>query len=366
MQLHEQLAQRIVDRAQKIIKYPLNVMDETGIIIASTNPARKYQKHGGAVLALSEMKPIEISENMLPEFPNVKPGVNLPIVFNNQAIGVIGISGPLEDVRPFGEMVKMAAEMVVEYTSMLEMTRWSERKLEELLLECIDKNASLEHITNMAAQLKVDIFNHHAICVIDVQDSEAQKEVLKALNSWSRKRLKAEYSYNTSLVLLNVSEGEQAEGQIIDDWQSLSTYLNESLKVPFRCSLGAVYHHPQELPFAFESAMAVLKSGQRLKPKARFYPYQDYELPALFEGSLSHWQRDKLTAHVQQLEQADPTLVHTMLSWFENNCDIKKTSAKLYVHPNTLRYRIKRVEEICHINLHHYNDMCRLYFSLIL
>ncbi|WP_407701876.1 sugar diacid recognition domain-containing protein [Vibrio ostreae] len=51
MQLHEQLAQRIVDRAQKIIKYPLNVMDETGIIIASTNPARRYQKHGGAVLA---------------------------------------------------------------------------------------------------------------------------------------------------------------------------------------------------------------------------------------------------------------------------------------------------------------------------
>ncbi|QXO15946.1 helix-turn-helix domain-containing protein [Vibrio ostreae] len=44
----------------------------------------------------------------------------------------------------------------------------------------------------------------------------------------------------------------------------------------------------------------------------------------------------------------------------------KKTSAKLYVHPNTLRYRIKRVEEICNINLHHYNDMCCLYFSLIL
>ncbi|QXO15998.1 MULTISPECIES: sugar diacid recognition domain-containing protein [Vibrio] len=366
MQLHEQLAQRIVDRAQKIIKYPLNVMDETGIIIASTNPARRYQKHGGAVLALTELKPIEISETMLPEFPNVKPGVNLPIVYNNAAIGVIGISGPLVEVRPFGEMVKMAAEMVVEYTSMMEMTRWSERKLEELLLECIDRSSSLEHITNMAAQLKVDIFNHHAMCVIEVDSSEAQKEVVKVLNNWSRKRLKAEYSYKSSVVLLNVSESEREDGKAIDDWQSIRSYLSESLKVPFQCSLGAVYSQPKELPFAFESAMAVMKCGQRLNPKQQFYPYHEYELPALFEGCLSHWQRNKLATHAQQLELHDPTLINTVLCWFENNCDIKKTSAKLYVHPNTLRYRIKRVEEICNINLHHYNDMCCLYFSLIL
>ncbi|MFZ6042140.1 sugar diacid recognition domain-containing protein [Vibrio natriegens] len=366
MQLHEKLAQRIVERAQKIIKYPLNVMDETGIIIASTNPARKYQKHGGAVLALSELKTIEISENMLPEFPHVKPGVNLPIVFNEEPIGVIGISGPLDEVRPFGEMVKMAAEMVVEYTSMMEMTRWSERKLEELLLECIDRNASQEHIINMAAQLKVDIFHNHAICVIEVENTENQKEVSQVLNNWSRKRLKAEYSYTTSLVLLNVFDSEFESDKTIDDWQSIKGYLNDSLKVPFHCSLGAVYNKPEELPFAFESAMAVMKSGQRLQPKARFYPYKEFELPALFEGSLSHWQRDKLSTHGQQLELNDATLIHTILCWFENNCDIKQTSAKLYIHPNTLRYRMKRVEEICDINLHHFSDMCRLYFSLIL
>lgn len=366
MQLHEQLAQRIVDRAQKIIKYPLNVMDETGIIIASTNPARKYQKHGGAVLALSELKPIEISEGMLPEFPHVKPGVNLPIIFNQEPIGVIGISGPLEEVRPFGEMVKMAAEMVVEYTSMMEMTRWSERKLEELLLECIDPNASQEHITNMAAQLKVDIFNHHAICVIEVGNSGDQKEVVRVLNQWSRKRLKAEYSYKTNLVLLNVTEKEKSGETTIDDWQSITGYLAESLKVDFHCSIGAIYSQPQNLHYAFESAIATMKAGQRLNPEAKFYPFTQYELPALFESSLSRWQRDKLSTHVQQLELADPTLIHTILCWFENSCDINKTSNVLYVHPNTLRYRMKRVEEICNIDLHNFRDMCRLYFSLIL
>lgn len=366
MQLHEKLAQRIVERAQKIIKYPLNVMDETGIIIASTNSARKYQKHGGAVLALTELKTIEISESLLPEFPHVKPGINLPIVFNDEAIGVIGISGPLDEVRPLGEMVKMAAEMVVEYTSMMEMTRWSERKLEELLLECIDRNASHEHIINMAAQLKVDIFHNHAICVIEVENTEAQKAVCQALNHWSRKRLKAEYSYTTNLVLLNVFDSECEPNKAIDDWQSIQSHLADLIKVPFHCALGAIYNKPEELPFAFESAMAVMKSGQRLQPKSRFYSYSEFELPALFEGSLSHWQQDKLSIHTKQLELNDPTLIHTILCWFENDCDIKQTSAKLYIHPNTLRYRMKRIEEICDVNLHRFSDMCRLYFSLIL
>ncbi len=366
MYLHDKLAQRIVDRTQKIIPYPLNVMDETGIIIASTNPARKYQKHGGAVLALAEVKPIEIAENMMADFPNVKPGINLPIFFENRAIGVIGISGPIEEVRPFGELVKMAAEMVVEYASMLEMTRWSEHKLEELLLECIDPNASLEHITDMAAQLKADIFHNHAICVIHVEQSEDQLKLTNALNMWSRKRLKAIYSFKSNIVLLNVSEKETQHPEQIDDWRSLTTYLSESLNIPFHCALGAIYRKPQELPLAFESAMAVMQVGQRLQSDTRFYTFSDYELPALLEGRLANWQTEKLSVYAKKLEASDPTLVSTALCWFDNDCDIKETSAKLFIHPNTLRYRIKRIEEICDINLHQYNDMCRLYLSLIL
>ncbi|MCA2017889.1 helix-turn-helix domain-containing protein [Vibrio tritonius] len=367
MQLREQLAERIVERAQKIIKYPLNVMDETGIIIASTNPARKYQKHGGAVLALTELKPIEISDTMLPEFPNVQPGVNLPIIFNNEAIGVIGISGPLKEVRPFGELVKMSAEMIVEYTSMVEMTRWSERKREEFLLECIDPHSSQDHLVDMSAQLKVDIFQRHAMGIIEVTDAEHQKEVDRVLGTWSRQRLKAENSYKTTIVLFNASDIDtEHPSRTVNDWQSLQAHLKQGLHVPFHCALGHVYEQPNQIPFAYQSALAVLKSGMRLAPNCRFYCYQDYEIPSLFEGNLQAWQKDKLTTQHSQLELADPTLIHTLRTWFDNDCDVKQTSEMLYIHPNTLRYRLKRVEEICNINLHHYKDVCRLYFSLIL
>ena len=103
----------------------------------------------------------------------------------------------------------------------------------------------------MAAQLKVDIFNHHAICVIEVSNSEDQKEVVRVLNSWSRKRLKAEYSYKTNLVLLNVSDKEKSGEVNIDDWQSITAYLSETLKVSFHCSIGAIYSQPRDLHYSY-------------------------------------------------------------------------------------------------------------------
>ncbi|MGL6152043.1 MAG: sugar diacid recognition domain-containing protein, partial [Aeromonas sobria] len=62
MQLNESLAHQIVSRAMKILSFSVNVMDESGIIIASGNPERIHQRHEGAVLALTENRVVEISE----------------------------------------------------------------------------------------------------------------------------------------------------------------------------------------------------------------------------------------------------------------------------------------------------------------
>ncbi|WP_283129992.1 sugar diacid recognition domain-containing protein [Enterovibrio norvegicus] len=115
MKITPELAQAIVQRAIKIINNVLNVMDEQGYIIASTDSSRLHQRHEGAILAMSERRIIEINSDMQNNMHGVKPGVNLPIFFKEKAIGVIGISGQLDEVRQYGELVRMAAEMTVEH-----------------------------------------------------------------------------------------------------------------------------------------------------------------------------------------------------------------------------------------------------------
>lgn len=46
-----------------------------------------------------------------------------------------------------------------------------------------------------------------------------------------------------------------------------------------------------------------------------------------------------------------PDLVETVATWLANNCDTARTSSALSVHPNTLRYRLRRAESVAGLDL---------------
>lgn len=112
--LLKELAAEIVDRTMSIIRHNINIMDENGVIIASGDRSRIGDEHAGAKDALSGKSGISISPDECSDLAGTKPGVNLPIVFHDEIIGVIGITGAPSKVSPYGELVKMAAEMTVE------------------------------------------------------------------------------------------------------------------------------------------------------------------------------------------------------------------------------------------------------------
>ena len=56
-----------------------------------------------------------------------------------------------------------------------------------------------------------------------------------------------------------------------------------------------------------------------------------------------------------ELEQYDQELGNdlttTLKSYLAHSCDLKRTAQALFLHPNTLRYRLKKVEELLEIDL---------------
>lgn len=95
MQLNSLIAKQIVDRAKKIIKYSINVMDENGVIIGSSDPSRLHQTHEGALLAIRDNRTLEINDSVASTLSGVKKGINLPIIYDGKVIGVVGVSGTL-------------------------------------------------------------------------------------------------------------------------------------------------------------------------------------------------------------------------------------------------------------------------------
>jgi carbohydrate diacid regulator len=91
IKLTENLAQNIVDRMMEVIPYNVNLMNNEGVIVGSGDKNRIGQLHQGALKAINDDKLIAVYEAA----GGAKPGVNMPIYFNNNIVGVIGISGPI-------------------------------------------------------------------------------------------------------------------------------------------------------------------------------------------------------------------------------------------------------------------------------
>jgi sugar diacid utilization regulator len=76
-------------------------------------------------------------------------------------------------------------------------------------------------------------------------------------------------------------------------------------------------------------------------------------------GELRAFVGDVLGDLVQEGEQRGEhraDLVGTLSEWFRCNGSPQRTARELHVHPNTVTYRIRRVEEITGLRLDHYRD----------
>lgn len=367
MHLTTELAQSIIDRTQQILDFPTNVMDTDGMILASSNPARTYQKHTGAIIALTELKKVEITEQMALEMRGTKPGVNLPIMFQGKAIGVVGVSGPPDKLRYVGELIKMAAEMTVEHAHMLNKTHWSERRKEELILQWIESDNDFESIISQAQMLNININKPYTIGLIEFNNSLSLQKFKNWISTNKNHILKAEVS-NKRLVLL------------VEDVPTISSahpfleYITEQLTLifndNFKLALGRNYQSPKKLNFSYESAIAVLNCGKRLTPNKSIYLYNELELPILFDHQHPGWSNEIIQLPNQLLEKEEPhiktILRNTLLCWFDNNLDSKKTSELLYIHRNTLRYRLNKISKICNIDLNNHKQIIYLYLSIIM
>jgi len=114
LELDSTLAQHIVDRAMAILPHNINVMDAQGMIIGSGDRERLHSRHEGAQLVLANRRTVEIDAQAAACLRGVKPGVNLPLLYADQLIGVLGITGDPEVLRPYAALVRMTAEMLVE------------------------------------------------------------------------------------------------------------------------------------------------------------------------------------------------------------------------------------------------------------
>ena len=174
MLLSSYTADQIVSQLSKVMEPHINIMDTEGVIISSTNPERVGTTHGGAVKILTE----KLSELMIEkddEYPGARNGINLPIEFNNEMIGVIGLTGKSEEVYRFGQIIKKMTEVLlldiyVRQQKQIEQ-KARDRFLEEWIFGKYDLNHPVE-FKQRAKMLGIDIESSKRVLVLALEKNQ--------------------------------------------------------------------------------------------------------------------------------------------------------------------------------------------------
>lgn len=320
-QLSETLAQDIVDKMMKDIPYNINIMNAQGIIIGSGNSKRVGTVHQGAVQALSSGKRIEVQEDTEYE----KKGTNEPIVIGHSYVGVIGITGNPEEVRPFCNIVRSTVVLLIEQGIALQtiQNKANQKKaFFEVLLhhrglytQKLRKEALIYKINLMLPTTVLYIKGFHA--------NEDQAHLLMVHPSFL-----IDASTNTYIMLIqSENDVDRMITQLIkQDGYKISTGKHE----PF---IADSYHQAK-------SAMRVTEA---LQLQERIIPYTKVEfLVKLSQTELTH--SEQLIMKLEDKDSAD--LIDTLRTFIHTNGSVSLTSEHLCIHRNTLQYRLKRIHEL--------------------
>ncbi|MBH2868960.1 helix-turn-helix domain-containing protein [Serratia marcescens] len=368
--LAEATARQIVQRAMGIISHSVNVMDSNGVIIASGNPQRLFQRHEGAVLALAENRVVEIDRATAEHLKGVRPGINLPFSFRNQRVGVIGISGEPAEVRAYAELVKMAAELMVEQAALLDQHQWEKRYREELANQLLQPQPNTASLQAMAAYLGLDLRQARIVWIVELQEAQPHllRELLAELEATQRDALIAITGFN-EMTLLRPACMAQGEWSLKLERQQAQRLQNQ-LKHRFRVRLivGGFYDDPQSAYRSSLTARATQAMAQRLKLRLATLFYHDYPLPSLLCDLGEDWRAQELGRPWRTLGEQDEKSVlrGTLRHDFSQNCDQTQTAAQLHIHVNTLRYRLQRIEAITGMKINQLTDALRLYIGMLM
>ncbi|MBD7909081.1 helix-turn-helix domain-containing protein [Sporosarcina gallistercoris] len=110
----------------------------------------------------------------------------------------------------------------------------------------------------------------------------------------------------------------------------------------------------QELSVSYKEAIRSVGYAKRYQIPVVEYSMLGLErlLYELDQELLERFMNDKL----HRLQSADSTLIHTLKQFIWSNRNQKQTAKELHVHPNTLYYRLKKVEELLEIDFSNEKD----------
>ena len=134
--------------------------------------------------------------------------------------------------------------------------------------------------------------------------------------------------------------------------------LEGELNLKVVIGIGTVVGHIRELARAYKEAQVAIEVGKVFDTEKSIINYENlgigrliYQLPTtLCEMFLQE------VFKKGSIDSLDEETLFTIQKFFENNLNVSETSRKLFVHRNTLVYRLEKIKKLTGLDLREFDD----------
>ncbi|MFD0682022.1 MULTISPECIES: CdaR family transcriptional regulator [unclassified Paenibacillus] len=354
--LTKDIAESIVRETMHRLHRNINMMDIEGKIIASGDSKRLGERHEGALEAIRTGKPLVIDEANRGHWKGSLCGINVPIVFREQIVGAIGITGQPEEVSEFGEIVKMTTELMLNQRILTSQQEWRNRAKEAILQELVKMDSDFDRVDGHLQMLDLRLKPSYYACILETYQDMAYNEQLvrkiEEIAGEGQALASVGGVHQIILLLYGITEKKAA-----DKRERLKEMLNSS-GISFRIGYSLPTRDRTEIPAAFREAEFALQFGEGKNEMMSYAGFEPRAIVMQSDAGSKHRFVERLLGELPE------PLIETLDVFFNCSMSIQEAAQSLYVHRNTMIYRLKRIKELTGCDPQVFKDAAALQMAI--
>ncbi|MGN1147352.1 MAG: PucR family transcriptional regulator [Lachnospiraceae bacterium] len=348
--ISSQIIQTSIDELKAITKVDLCVYDVNGSLTAGTMDMNEINTNLIVGFAKSPADSQVIGAHHL-----------LKVLDEGELLYVLVARGLSDDVYMVGKIaVCQLQNLIIAYKERFDRNNF----FQNLLLD----NLLLVDIYNRAKKLHVDVTVPRAVYLIETKQEKDSivTELLKGMFS------PQSGDYITSVdesnvILIKALEEGYTQDALTQVANTIADMMNAEAMLNVRVAFGTVVQELKDVSKSYKEAKMALDVGKIFYAEKNVIAYSTlgigrliYQLPI-----------NLCRIFIQEIfgdnvpEELDDEMLGTINKFFENNLNVSETSRQLFVHRNTLVYRIEKLQKSTGLDIRTFDDALTFKIALM-
>lgn len=348
--ISNQVLQTTIDGLKNITRIDICVMDTEGKTFATTiNNVEEYED---AVMAFVES----------PADSQVLQGYQFFKVFDDHQLEyVILAKGDSDDVYMVGKLAAFQIQnLLVAYKERYDKDNF----IKNLLLD----NLLLVDIYNRAKKLHIETSVNRVVFLIETKDEKDSNalETVKGLFAGKSRDFITQVDEKNIILVKELKEEEGYE-DMEKTANVILDMLNTEAMISVHVSFGTIVNEIKDVSRSYKEAKMALDVGKIFYSDQNVIAYSSlgigrliYQLPMplckMFIGEIFGENTP---------DDFDDETIATINKFFENSLNVSETSRQLYIHRNTLVYRLDKLEKSTGLDLRVFDDAITFKIALM-